>query len=105
MTINCPRGKNCPGSTNFSIQECYLSETTKNVPNFLITKMKKGTNWKERIVPGLIFAGFEYAIQRSENPAKIEIYQCPTCGVRIAFLISQGKNGQEFKRLGDDLDH
>jgi hypothetical protein len=87
MNVVCPRGANCPGSTQFQRHECFLSETRNRPP----ARFTRDFNFIERLA--IEYANIEF-----------QIYQCAACGSEVYFIYYQGKNGPVYKRVGDSLE-
>ena len=95
MNVPCPRGQNCPGSTAFAVQKCFLSETAHRMPLSVRRQMRTEieSRWERMLV--------ELGVTMADNDGATEyqVYQCAACGARVYFMKLQGK----LSRLGDDL--
>lgn len=91
MRVPCPRGAQCPGSTSFVIQECFLAHTSRRLPR--------------RVLGGHMLGAIGEGVKtfaESLLSIRYDIYQCPACGEEVVFMRSEGSDG--CRRIWDSLD-
>lgn len=103
MAVSCPRGRDCPGSTPFRVQECYLSERRSTIPRLGIMELQKGSRWWEKLLAGAGLGLIEEKSRKLGHSNIYETYECPTCGARVLFMRYLTDEGEVFKRVADSL--
>ncbi len=99
MKVYCPRGSKCSGSTAYVIQECFLQRTRKNVPSFILKKMRR---------EGGLLLGLGAALLTTwgdqDKKTTYEVYECPSCEAQVVFMkYDNPGQGPVCERLGDNL--
>ena len=94
MNVPCPRGSNCPGSTAFSNQRCYLSRTTTSLPGIV----PRGGFWV-----GVLVGAGEGIAAGVGMPLRYETYECAACGAQVVFALWTNRQGPVCRRVWDSV--
>jgi hypothetical protein len=89
MRVPCPNGRNCPGSTPWEIQECFLARTARKMP-YRVSRDIYG--YVQGVLPNLLVE-----VAKALND-RYEIYQCSACGAEVAFELWLNRDGETNRR-------
>lgn len=97
LSVPCPRGSSCVGSTQHETRQCYLSRISLDPPAAHLPHAPDIHPDAMRLLKEF------YAFIDKSVKAEYECYECPACGSRVYFCTWTNVRGRVRRRLFDTV--